>query len=191
MPSAVRGPVLLPPCILQRPLGMAGDRHGVFWRVLAPQRGAACADDGIYGGITYTDLPITNISYPSSDFLSTGKGVLLGAYVNGPFGFEFGSLSPEERLQRCLEQGAQIHPQYKTEFETGVSVAWHRVPWALGAFSAWNEKLLSEHYNNLCGFDGRIVLAGEHASRLPAWQEGAILSSWNAITRLHHRVLAA
>jgi monoamine oxidase len=35
-----------------------------------------------------------------------------------------------------------------------------------------------------------IVLAGEHASRLPAWQEGALLSSLDAIKRLHAKVLA-
>ena len=37
--------------------------------------------------------------------------------------------------------------------------------------------------------DGRIALAGEHASQLPAWQEGAILSALDAITRLHERVV--
>jgi monoamine oxidase len=39
--------------------------------------------------------------------------------------------------------------------------------------------------------DGRIVLAGEHASRLGGWQEGALLSSLDAIRRVHQRVLAA
>jgi monoamine oxidase len=34
------------------------------------------------------------------------------------------------------------------------------------------------------------VLAGEHASYLPAWQEGAVLSALDAITRLHRRVIA-
>ena len=47
----------------------------------------------------------------------------------------------------------------------------------------------AEHYDNLCQIDGRIVLAGEHASYIPAWQEGAILSSLDAITRLHDRVV--
>ena len=46
-----------------------------------------------------------------------------------------------------------------------------------------------QHYDNLCQIDGRIVLAGEHASYIPAWQEGAILSSLDAITRLHERVV--
>jgi monoamine oxidase len=39
--------------------------------------------------------------------------------------------------------------------------------------------------------DGRIVLAGEHASYLPAWQEGAVTSALDAIDRLHRRALAA
>jgi len=40
-PSAVRGPVLAPPCIRQRPLRMAGPRQAPPARVCAPQRGAA------------------------------------------------------------------------------------------------------------------------------------------------------
>lgn len=41
MPSSVRGPVLAPPCILQRPLGIATRRHGALVRrAQAPQRGA-------------------------------------------------------------------------------------------------------------------------------------------------------
>jgi hypothetical protein len=42
MPSAVRGPVHLPPCIRQRPFLIAGARHGhPVVRARAPQRGAA------------------------------------------------------------------------------------------------------------------------------------------------------
>ena len=38
--------------------------------------------------------------------------------------------------------------------------------------------------------DNRLILAGEHASWLPAWQEGAILSALDAVERLHRRVMA-
>ena len=47
------------------------------------------------------------------------------------------------------------------------------------------------HYDNLCAIDGRIVLAGEHASRIPAWQEGAVTSALDAISRLHQKVMAS
>ena len=147
-------------------------------------------DEAIYGGISFTDLPIQQIAYPSTGFNSTGRGVLLGAYIfGGPNAYEFTSMTPAERIARAVEMGANIHPQYQAEFENGVAVAWHRVPYALGCAGSWTDKARAEHYDNLCQIDGRIVLAGEHASYIPAWQEGAILSSLNAITRLHDRVV--
>ena len=147
-------------------------------------------DEAIYGGISYTDLPIRQISYPSSGFNRNGRGVLLGAYVfEGANAYEFTSMAPADRVARAVEFGARIHPQYSAEFENGIAVAWHRVPFILGCAGAWSEKAREEHYDNLCQIDGRIVLAGEHASYLPAWQEGAILSSLDAIKRLHDRVV--
>jgi len=147
-------------------------------------------DDLIFGGISYTDLPIRQISYPSTDYNTTGKGVLLGCYTwNGANSFEFTAMTPEERIKRIVEYGAHIHPQYAKEFENGISVAWHRSPFTLGCAGDWTEAARKQHYDNLCQIDGRIVLAGEHASYIPAWQEGAILSSLDAIGRLHKRVL--
>jgi monoamine oxidase len=147
-------------------------------------------DEQIFGGISYTDLPIRQISYPSTDYNTTGKGVLLGCYTwNGANSFELTSMTPQQRIEQALEQGAQIHPQYRDEFETGISVAWHRSPFTLGCAGDWTEAKRKQHYDNLCQIDGRIVLAGEHASYIPAWQEGAILSSLDAIGRLHKRVL--
>jgi monoamine oxidase len=98
-------------------------------------------------------------------------------------------MSPAARVQKAVDCGAQIHPQYLKEFESGVAVAWHRVPSNLGCYGQWTEAARAEHYRNLCAIDGRIVLAGEHASYIPAWQEGAVLSSLDAITRLHERVM--
>jgi monoamine oxidase len=148
-------------------------------------------DEQIYGGITYTDLPITNISYPSSDFFGKGKGVLLGGYLFGLDAAKFTALSPQERVSKALEYGSQIHPQYREEFENGVSVAWHRSPFTLGCFGMWSPESRVRHYDDLCAIDGRIVLAGEHASYLPAWQEGALTSALDAIDRLHRRAVLA
>ena len=148
-------------------------------------------DESIYGGISYTDLPIRLIGYPNTGYFGAGKGVLLGAYTFGPYAYEFTALSPPERVKEAVEYGAQIHPQYTAEFENGVAVGWHRVPFVLGCFGLWSDEHRERHYRNLCEIDGRIVLAGEHASYLPAWQEGAILSALDAISRLHRRVLAS
>jgi hypothetical protein len=96
-------------------------------------------------------------------------------------------MSPQERVAKAVEYGSRIHPQYTAEFENGISVAWHRSPFTLGCFGMWTEEARAKHYDNLCAIDGRIVLAGEHASYMPAWQEGALTSALDAIGRLHRR----
>ncbi len=142
-------------------------------------------DDSIYGGISYTDQPNRLISYPSTGYGQPGKGVLLGAYVFGPNAYELTSLDPKERVRVALHYGSKIHPQYLKEFDNGISVAWHRVPFTNGCAGNWPLGAREIHYENLCAVDGRIVLAGEHASMIFAWQEGAVLSALDAIKRLH------
>ena len=148
-------------------------------------------DERIFGGISYTDMPIDRIGYPSTGFGKPGKGVLLGAYAFGPTAYQLTAMPPAERIRYALAMGAQVHPQYLKEFDTGVAVGWHRVPWVLGCAGSWSDDARRKHYRNLCQIDGRIVLAGEHASNIPAWQEGAVLSSLDAITRLHRKIVAS
>jgi monoamine oxidase len=146
-------------------------------------------DDAIYGGISFTDLPIKQIAYPNTGYNRGGKGVLLGTFTVGTPAFELAGMSPQLRVSQAVEYGAQIHPQYKSEFENGISVSWHRVPGAMGCAALWTPELRAAHYRNLAEIDGRIVLAGDHVSEFTAWQEGAVLSALDAITRLHRRVL--
>jgi monoamine oxidase len=145
-------------------------------------------DEQIYGGISYTDLSINRISYPSNGYGQPGKGVMVGSYVLGSNAFEFSAMTPEQRLREVLRQGAEIHPQYPEEFENGISVGWHRVPWTNGCYGLWTETTRNSHYKNLCLIDGRLALAGEHASYLPAWQEGSVLSALDTVQRLHRRI---
>lgn len=63
--------------------------------------------------------------------------------------------------------------------------------WAMGCCSMWSEQARKTHYKALCTMDNRIVLAGEHASYVGCWQEGAILSALDAITQLHSRAQGA
>lgn len=149
-------------------------------------------DEAIFGGISYTDLPIEQISYPSNNFNTRGPGVLLGGYAfDDTHAYEFTALPPRERIRAAVEFGAQLHPQYRKEFQNGVSVGWHRIPWVNGCFGIWSDEARKQHYRNLCEIDGRIVLAGEHASYIPAWQEGAVLSALDAVKRLHTRAQAS
>ncbi len=52
-------------------------------------------DDAIYGGISYTNLPIRQIAYPNMGFNRGGRGILLGAYVfEGANAYEFTAMAP-------------------------------------------------------------------------------------------------
>jgi monoamine oxidase len=149
-------------------------------------------DDQIYGGITHTDLPISTIGYPSTGYYGSGPGIILGAYVVGKDveTFDLEAKPAAEMIRIAVEQGSIIHPQYKTEFQTGVAVAWHRVPWTLGCAAEWDDENREKNYENICAIDGRVVLAGEHCSFVTGWQEGAVLSALDAISRLHKKVLS-
>ena len=146
-------------------------------------------DEAIYGGISYTDLPIRQIAYPNTGFNRSGRGVLLGAYLfEGSNSYEFTSMPPAERVARAVAFGSAFIRNTRTSSRTAsqsLGIAF-RSRWDAPATGPMRR---AEHYDNLCQIDGRIVLAGEHASYFPAWQEGAILSSLDAIARLHDRVL--
>ncbi len=148
-------------------------------------------DEAIYGGITFTDLPIKQIAYPNTNFNKPGKGVLLGTFAFGEGALALTGMKPADRVRQALQDGAQIHPQYPAEFENGISVAWHRVPGTMGCAAAWTPQLRAAHYRNVASIDNRIILAGDHVSELPGWQEGAILSALDAVTRLHQRIKSA
>jgi len=145
-------------------------------------------DEDIFGGISYTDQSISQISYPSTGYMSDGPAVLLGAYTwRGPNTFKFNAMQPAERIEIALQQGEKIHPQYRDEFKTGVSVSWHKVPWTLGCSGIWNDR--ERDYNTAVQIDNRVVCAGEHLSYMSAWMEGAILSSLDAVSRLHEKII--
>ncbi len=148
-------------------------------------------DEAIYGGISFTKQPISQISYPSTGYHSDGPAVLLGGYMFGSAAWDFAGMTPAERVEAALEQGSALHAQYRREFSNGIGVAWSRMPWSLGCCAMWNDTSRANHYEALTAFDGRIVLAGEHASYIGCWQEGAILSALSAVTRLHHRAAEA
>ena len=149
-------------------------------------------DDFLYGGHSFTSQDISLVSYPNYDLFADKPGVLLGAFASGLGAYRLTGMTPEARIETALAQGSIFHPAtYRKEFMNGASVAWSRVPWTLGCCARWNEDTRKEHYQTLVAVDDRVVLAGEHASYVGCWMEGALLSSLDAITRLHKRALEA
>ena len=147
-------------------------------------------DEGIYGGISWTQREITQLWYPSNDFHSP-RGILIGAYNFSGQASAFGRLDPVERARVARESGSRLHPQLRTEVGKPISVAWQKVPFSMGAYASWNRFGKEEAYQRLNQPDGRVYLAGEHLSHWTSWQEGAVLSAHHAIAALNERVVGS
>ncbi len=147
-------------------------------------------DEQIYGGISWTTQDITQIWYPSSP-IHAPNGILLGAYVwSHDIGEKFARLAPAERVRLAIAQGEKLHPRYGAEVSRGVAVSWAKVPFSAGAWCEWSAEAKRDAYPVLLEPDGPLFLAGEHLSNLPGWQEGSILSAYDAVKAIAQRVAA-
>jgi monoamine oxidase len=122
--------------------------------------------------------------YPSNDYFSS-KGVLMGAYNFGQNALDLGELKPERRLEEAHEGAIELHPEFTDEdiipLGRGISIAWHKVPYQLGGWAAWDpanpDHLIA--YKQLLQPEGgnRFYVMGDQVSPLPGWQEGAMMSA--------------
>jgi monoamine oxidase len=140
-------------------------------------------DDGIYGGISRTDLDINQIWYPSFGFFGQ-KGVLIGYYNFYSRAEAVANLSLADRQKLALEQGAKVHPQYPAEFENAFSLAWHRIPYSEGGWALYDDTARRRFYPALLEPDGNIYFAGEHTTYLTAWMAGAFASARRVVEQL-------
>jgi monoamine oxidase len=134
-------------------------------------------EQSIYGGISWTDQDITQIWYPSHGF-GQEQGILVGAYTFGQTHSQnLSNLPPALRISQVTTQAGRLHIQFTQEASRGISVAWRKVPFQLGAWGASSPGILTSA-------DDNIFFAGEHLSLLQGWQEGAVLSAYNAIDQI-------
>lgn len=145
-------------------------------------------EDRILGGITTTNMDISQIWYPSSDFLAQ-KGVLVGYYNFGQNAVDLGSRSLAQRQSHALAQGGKIHKQYADEFETSFSLAWHKIKYSQGGWAEYSASDLKNYYPILNQPQGRIYLAGEHLSYMTGWMAGAFESARTVVSQIHEKVL--
>lgn len=147
-------------------------------------------DDHIFGGISKTNMDITQIFYPSYNFMGK-KGVLKGYYNFHDRALKLGNLSLADREKVALTQGSKIHPQYHTEFENSFSLAWQKIPYSKGGWAEYSETARKRFYPALIQPDEDIYLAGEHTSYLTAWMAGALESANAVVTQIHKKVNGA
>jgi monoamine oxidase len=145
----------------------------------------------IFGGISWTDHPITQIWYPSTAYHDK-EGVLTGCYNFANNACRAGHMTIDERLVEARAGAARFGTAFSEGLKNGVAIAWQNMPYIKGGWAQWtavNDPVY--HYNRIIqgtGVNGSdkpsFFVVGDQVSSLPGWQEGAIASALNAISRL-------
>ena len=157
---------------------LAGRPRGKLSRLGLQMRERFWEAEGIYGGISWTGQDITQIMYPSGGFGSP-KGVLVGAYIlSGEINDRWVNLTAAQRIESALAQGEKVHPGYRGYFESGVSVAWHRMNHMLGCTATGSEPGTA---SALRAPFGRHYLIGDQVANYGGWLEASVLSALNAL----------
>ncbi|TWR31735.1 flavin monoamine oxidase family protein [Mucilaginibacter pallidiroseus] len=144
-------------------------------------------DEHIYGGITHTNNDLTQIFYPSYDYLGK-KGILIGYYNFNEKAEKIGALTYADREKFALEKGRLIHPQYDKEFENSFSVSWHKTKYNMGGWAVYGTETRKNQYPVLTKPDKNVYFAGEHLTYLNAWMAGAFESARYTVAAIHARV---
>jgi len=134
--------------------------------------------EGLKGGLLMTDLPIRFAYYPSHLIGSTGSGIILASYTWQDDTLAWDNLPEQDRVRNALDNLATIHGnKVYEEFLVGASHSWSQYRFTGGAaFSMYKPNQEMDLFSAICSPEGRVHFAGEHASKYPAWIEGAIQS---------------
>jgi monoamine oxidase len=146
-------------------------------------------DDQIFGGHLYSNLPIGEFSYPSSEYFSR-KGVLLGLYVNGGPVANLGDQSIAERVEYVLMHSSKVHPQIRQEFDGAYCVWWRKVEYSRGGYATTGPPARRAQLSKV---EDRLLIGSAATAPYsePDWQEGAVAAAWQALTSLHERAMRA
>ena len=136
--------------------------------------------DQIYGGISWTTDTIRQMWYPSSGFLGR-KGTLTGAYMYGKIAEDFNARAVEERLHIAREQGERLHEGFGQFVEHGVAIGWDKMEHFGFAWSDETQPEFGENAEILATPQWRFHQAGDQITYWSGWQEGAIISAWEAV----------
>ncbi|WMC93483.1 flavin monoamine oxidase family protein [Kineothrix sp. MB12-C1] len=159
-------------------------------------------EDTVYGrmngGISFTDLPIQSIIYPSDHIHCTEPsscspsepGVLISSYNINQDSVRVANQSEGRRLSLVKRNVEEVHGLPENFLDTIVEsykmVDWNRQEWFRGGFAVnlpgqkinFAYTILEPEYNN------RVFFAGEHTSVKKGWMQGSLYSGMLAANTL-------
>jgi len=149
-------------------------------------------DEGIYGGGSFSDLPLASTYYPADNAaardpaVSAAPAAVIAAYAWGTAASRLGRTPVPERHDTIRAALARLHPQTSEPgmVESLRSWDWTSYRWSRGGYAFFLPGQQGALHADIVRPEGRIHFAGEHASLDHSWLQGSIASALRAVTAM-------
>jgi monoamine oxidase len=151
--------------------------YGAVTKVLIQYRKRFWDKTGWNGRLT-TDSPIV-LTWLATSHIESEDGIIT-AYTGGGPGAKLAALSDEARIQVAVGEIERVFPGSSDLIENTATVAWPNEPFTLGSYMALAPGEVTAHWRTLFEPVGRLFFAGEHATPIQGYMEGAVESGQRA-----------
>jgi monoamine oxidase len=146
-------------------------------------------NDGIYGGGSISDQVFGSTWYPSDNIdknhnLSNSPSVFLASYTWGQFSRRLDKIPVNRLKELVIENLGKIHSSLCIDnnyIQEVIRWSWTDFEWSSGAYAFFMPNEHSDLYKHLVKPEGKVLLAGEHASVTHSWMQGSFESALGVI----------
>jgi len=104
-----------------------------------------------------------------------GRGIL-ESYMGGPMARQAAAIPEAQRVAWVMKIVEKAYPNLRKHFEVGTTKCWDLDQWARGGYAWYKPGQMTSLLPHVARVEGRIHFAGEHASSLFGWMQGALES---------------
>jgi monoamine oxidase len=151
--------------------------YGAVTKVLIEYRRRFWEERGWNGRLT-ADTPIV-LTWHATSHVKDEHGILT-IYSGGGPGAKLASLSDEERTRLAAAEIEALFPGSLDLIEATATVAWPNELYTRGSYAALAPGQVTAHWKTLFAPAGRLFFAGEHATPIQGFMEGAVESGQRA-----------
>ena len=135
-------------------------------------------DEKGWNGRLATDAPIV-YTWHATSHIENEHGIIT-AYTGGDPAAKLAALSDEERIRVAVAEIEKIFSGSSDLIECTATVAWPNEAYTRGSYAALAPGQVTAHWKTLFEPAGRLLFAGEHATPIQGFMEGAVESGQRA-----------
>jgi len=154
-----------------------GISYGAVTKVSIEYRQRFWEERGWNGRLT-SDSPIV-LTWHATSHLEDPHGIIT-AYTGGGPGARLAALSDDGRMQLAVAEIDKLFPGSSELIENTATVAWPNEPYTRASYAALAPGEVTSHWKTLFEPAGRLFFAGEHATPIQGFMEGAVESGQRA-----------